>query len=59
MAKLLDGEYFYDSCFYDTAEYTARLNEATIAKVQERPQDWAALRKEVPPNAFYKATLRC
>lgn len=41
MAKLLDGEYFYDSCFYDTAEYSARLNEATIAKVQERPQDWA------------------
>lgn len=40
-AKLSVGEYFYDSCFYDTAEYTARLNEATIAKVQEKPQDWA------------------
>ncbi|MCI8649610.1 MAG: hypothetical protein HFG20_05790 [Anaerotruncus sp.] len=22
MAKLLDGEYFYDSCFYDTAEHS-------------------------------------
>lgn len=41
LGKLLDGEYFYDSCFYDTAHYTARINEETIAKVQKKPQDWA------------------
>lgn len=41
LGKLLDGEYFYDSLFYDTTEYTAKINEATVAKVQEKPQDWA------------------
>jgi hypothetical protein len=41
MAKLLDGEYFYDSYFYDTAKYTARLDESTMREIQEKPQDWA------------------
>lgn len=41
MAKLLDGEYFYDSCFYDTAKYPARLDESTMREIQEKPQDWA------------------
>lgn len=41
MAKLLDGEYFYDSCFYDTVKNTARLDEATMREVREKPQDWA------------------
>lgn len=41
MAKLLDGEYFYDSCFYDTAKYTARLDGTTMREVREKPQDWA------------------
>ena len=41
MAKLLDGEYFYDSYFYDTAKYTARLDETTMREIQEKPQDWA------------------
>ena len=41
MAKLLDGEYFYDSCFYDTAKYTAWLDETTMREIQEKPQDWA------------------
>ena len=41
MAKPLDGEYFYDSYFYDTAKYTARLDETTMREIQEKPQDWA------------------
>ena len=41
MAKLLDGEYFYDSGFYDTAKHTARLDKATMREIREKPQDWA------------------
>ena len=41
MARLLDGEYFYDSYFYDTVKYTARLYETTMREVREKPQDWA------------------
>lgn len=41
MARLLDGEYFYDSYFYDTVKYTARLDESTMREIQEKPQDWA------------------
>ena len=41
MARLLDGEYFYGSYFYDTVKYTARLYETTMREVREKPQDWA------------------
>lgn len=37
MAKLLDGEYFYDSCFYDTVKNTTRLDGATMREVWEKP----------------------
>lgn len=41
MAKLLDGKYFYESCFYNASEYTALLDETTIKKIREKPEDWA------------------
>ncbi len=41
MAKLLDGEYFYDSCFYNTVEGNAKITDFTIAEVRRKPEDWA------------------
>lgn len=41
IAKLLSGEYFYDSFFYDANEYTARISPNTYKKIQENPGDWA------------------
>lgn len=41
ISRLLDGEYYYDSFFYDTDEYTAKISQTTIQKIKERPKDWA------------------
>lgn len=41
LAKLLSGEYFYNSLFYNTDEYTARISRDTHKKIQESPKDWA------------------
>lgn len=41
IACFLDGEYFYDSFFYDTDEYTAQISRTTIQKIKEHPEDWA------------------
>lgn len=41
IAKLLTGEYFSNSLFYDTDKRTARINPYTYMKIQENPGDWA------------------
>lgn len=41
LARLLYGEYFYDSGFYDVEEYTARIDKNTIEKVKANPKDYA------------------
>lgn len=41
ISRLLDGEYYYDSFFYDTDEYTAQISQTTIQKIKEHPEDWA------------------
>jgi len=41
IGKLLNGDYYYDSFFYDTNGYTAKIDQNTIEMIRSAPQDWA------------------
>ena len=41
LVRLLAGIYYFDSGFYDTSEYTARINVNTIRNVKREPYKWA------------------
>lgn len=41
IARLLNGNYFYYSCFYDTDAYTATVNQGTLDRVRQSPEEWA------------------
>lgn len=41
LAELVDGRYTFDSGFFDTTFYTAKINEKTIERVEKAPNEWA------------------
>lgn len=41
LGKIVYGEYYFDSMFYNTAEYNSIVNEKLIEEVKEHPDDWA------------------
>lgn len=41
LSMILSGKYYYDSYFYDTDSYTARIDLNTIQKIKENPDNWA------------------
>lgn len=41
ISKILHGEYFYDSFFYDTECFSASLDIETFRKVKQNPKEWA------------------
>lgn len=41
IAKLLYGEYMFDSYFYDTYRYTPRIYDSTIDEIKHEPENWA------------------
>lgn len=41
VAQILHGDYKADSCFYNTATYSARLYPSDIEEVIKEPQNWA------------------
>lgn len=41
ISKLLYGEYTFDSGFYNSHEYTARLYQSDIEEISKNPNDWA------------------
>lgn len=41
LAKLLYGEYDFDSGFFDAEDYTARIDKYTYQKIKKNPSAWA------------------
>ena len=41
LSELMCGIYNFDSGFYNTEEYTAKITERTIETVKSSPDDWA------------------
>lgn len=41
LAELLYGVYTFDSGFFNTEEYTARIAQSTVDDVKNSPNDWA------------------
>ena len=41
LAKLLYGEYDFDSRYFDTYDYTARITPETYTKIKKSPSEWA------------------
>ena len=41
LAKLLCGEYTFDSCYFDTDAYNARITSETYTKIKKNPSEWA------------------
>ena len=41
IGKLLNGDYYYDSFFFDTSDFTAKISSKTIEEIKSAPQDWA------------------
>lgn len=41
LSKLIYGEYDFDSGFYDSYNYTARVFKRTIEMVKNNPENWA------------------
>lgn len=41
IGRLLSGDYYFSSYFYDTDSYTALITQETIQKVNACPSDWA------------------
>lgn len=41
LAMLLNGDYFFNSMFYNVRDNTARIYKNTFAAVQESPDEWA------------------
>lgn len=41
LSELMYGIYNFDSGFYNTEEYTAKITESTIEAVKSSPDDWA------------------
>ena len=41
LANLLSGSYCFDSFFYDTDDWTSKINDSTFEKVKQSPEQWA------------------
>lgn len=41
IGKILNGDYFYDSFFYNTEEYTAAISQNALEKIKAAPQEYA------------------
>lgn len=41
LAKLLYGEYAFDSCYFDTDNFSARITPETYSEIKKNPSEWA------------------